>query len=117
MADIKQSRRNHLYSKAIDHTVVEEYLDSVFEDDPIPMPVTNAIKKVATRFQCNKEYTGRSIHDAVHDYYDSRFGGAARIRNMRVAMSNNCRTVSDVTRRKMSQSQMGNHNRLGKFKV
>lgn len=90
--------RNHLYSKAIDYTVVEEYLDSVFEDDPVPMSVTNAFKKVNTHFQCNKEYTRRSISNAVHDYYDNRFGGAAGIRNMRVAMSNSSRDNSNRIR-------------------
>ena len=90
--------RNSLYSKNISYTIVEEYLDSVFEDEPVPMSVTNAIKKVTAHFQCNKAYTRHSIHDAVQDYYDNRFGGAAAIRNMRMAISNSSRDNSSRVR-------------------
>lgn len=108
------SRRNKLYTKQIDYTAVEEYLDSLFAEDPMPLAATTAFKKVRSRFQVKREYTVKSIQDAVSIYYDEHFGGTSRVRNMLVSMSNNCRTVSEATRKKMSQSQMHNKNRLGK---
>lgn len=98
------SRRNTLYTKTIDYTAVEEYLDSLFVDDPMPMSVTAAIKQCSRKFQTNREYSGKSIHDAVHEYYDGHFGGASKVRNTLIAMSNNTRTITKETKKKMSES-------------
>lgn len=107
---IQRNRRNTLYSKVISYDVVEEYLDAYFDNDPTPISFTTARKKCVTHFQVNKEWTGKSIYDAVQTYYSSHFGSSAAVRNMCIAMSNNTRNVSDETRRKMSKSAIGNQN-------
>lgn len=103
------SRRNTLYTKTIDYTTVEEFLDqSIDMSEGIPPSITSSLKAVTAKFQTDRQYTKQSIVNAVQDYYDSKGWSPAAIRNMRVAISNCSR---DNTRKqyptgwKMPQSQ------------
>lgn len=83
------SRRNTLYTKTIDYTTVEEFLDqSIDMSEGIPPSITSSLKAVTARFQTDRQYTKQSIVNAVQDYYDSKGWNPASIRNMRVAVSN-----------------------------
>lgn len=102
------SRRNTLYTKVIDYTTVEEFLDEFAGDEPIPPSITASIKAVKAKFQTDRQYTKQSIIDAVNTYYSEKGWQPESIRNMRVAISNCSR---DNTRKqyptgwKMPQSQ------------
>lgn len=111
------SRRNKLFTETIDYTLVEEVCDEYLSDEPVPLPFTTVLKQVKRRFAPQRKYSCESIRNAVEIYYDERFGGPTRVRNMLVACSNNSRDVSSETRQKMSQSQTGNTNRKGKYKL
>ena len=82
------SRRNTLYTKTIDYTTVEEYLDEFTGDEPIPPSMTTSLKAVTAKFQKDRQYTKQSIADAVHTYYSEHGWNPAAIRNMRVSISN-----------------------------
>ena len=102
------SRRNTLYTKTIDYTTVEEYLDEFTGDEPIPPSMTSSLKAVTAKFQTDRQYTKQSIVNAVQDYYDSKGWSPAAIRNMRVAVSNcsrDNRRKQYPTGWKMPQSQ------------
>lgn len=102
------SRRNTLYTKTIDYTSVEEFLDEFTSDDPVPPSITASLKAVRLKFQTDRQYTKQSIADAVQVYYDSKGWSPEVIRNTRIAISNCSR---DNTRKqyptgwKMPQSQ------------
>ena len=66
------SRRNTLYTKTIDYTSVEEFLDEFTGDEPIPPSITSSLKAVTARFQQDRQYTKQSITDAVHTYYSEK---------------------------------------------
>lgn len=104
------SRRNKLFTEKIDYTPVEEVLDSMFENEPVPPAFTSVLKQVKRHFAPQRKYTADSIKNAVECYYDEHFGGPTRVRNMLVTCSNNSRDVSIATRQKMSLSQKGNCN-------
>ena len=102
------SRRNTLYTKTIDYTTVEEYLDEFTGDDPIPPSMSSSIHAVTARFQTDREYRKQSIIDAVNTYYSEKGWNPAAIRNMRVAVSNcsrDNRRKQYPTGWKMPQSQ------------
>ena len=103
------SRRNTLYTKNIDYTLVEEFLDqSIDMSEGIPPSITSSIHAVTARFQQDREFTKQSIVNAVQDYYDSKGWNPAAIRNMRVAVSNcsrDNRRKQYPTGWKMPQSQ------------
>lgn len=83
------SRRNTLYTKTIDYTSVEEFLDSHIDmSDGIPPSITTSLKAVTAKFQTDRQYTKQSIADAVHTYYSEKGWNPAAIRNMRVSISN-----------------------------
>ena len=83
------SRRNTLYTKTIDYTSVEEFLDqSIDMSEGLPPSITSSLKAVTAKFQTDRQYTKQSIVNAVQDYYDSKGWNPAAIRNMRVAVSN-----------------------------
>lgn len=83
------SRRNTLYTKTIDYTTVEEFLDqSIDMSEGIPPSMTSSIHAVTERFQQDREYRKQSIIDAVNTYYSEKGWNPAAIRNMRVAVSN-----------------------------
>ena len=102
------SRRNTLYTKVIDYTTVEEYLDAFTGDEPIPPSVTASIKAVTAKFQTDRQYAKQSIIDAVNTYYSEKGWSPSAIRNMRVAISNcsrDNRRKQYPTGWKMPQSQ------------
>ena len=82
------SRRNTLYTKTIDYTSVEEFLDEFTGDEPIPPSITSSLKAVTAKFQQDRQYTKQSITDAVHTYYSEKGWNPSSIRNTRVAISN-----------------------------
>ena len=82
------SRRNTLYTKTVDYTSVEEFLDEFTGDEPIPPSITSSLKAVTARFQQDRQYTKQSISDAVHTYYSEHGWSPTAIRNMRVSISN-----------------------------
>ena len=62
----------------IDYTLVEEFLDSLLEDDPAMLMngITPIYHQVAKRFRPKDRkhsiYSRQSIREAVRDYYDSK---------------------------------------------
>ena len=62
----------------IDYTLVEEYLDSLLEDDPTILisGITPLYKQVASHFRPKDRkhsiYSRQSIRQAVREYYDSK---------------------------------------------
>ena len=83
------SRRNTLYTKIVDYTEVEEFLDSHIDmSEGIPPSITSALRAVTAKFQKDRQYTKQSIADAVHTYYSEHGWNPAAIRNMRVSISN-----------------------------
>ena len=64
--------------KIIDYTLVEEYLDSLLEDDPAILisGITPLYKQVAKHFRPKDRrhsiYSRQSVREAVSDYYDSK---------------------------------------------
>lgn len=64
--------------RKIDYYIVEEYLDSLLEDDPAILisGITPLYKQVAKHFRPKDRkhsiYSRQSIRQAVRDYYDSK---------------------------------------------
>ena len=64
--------------QTIDFIIVEEYLDSLLEDDPAMLMngITPLYKQVAKHFRPKDRkhsiYSRQSIRQAVRDYYDSK---------------------------------------------
>ena len=64
--------------KQIEYTIVEEYLDTLLEDDPAILisGITPLYKQVAKHFRPKDRkhsiYSRQSIRQAVRDYYDSK---------------------------------------------
>jgi len=83
------SRRNTLYTKTIDYTSVEEFLDSHIDmSEGIPPSITTSLKAVTAKFQTDRQYTKQSIVDAVSTYYSEKGWNPQSIRNTRIAVSN-----------------------------
>lgn len=83
------SRRNTLYTKVIDYTTVEEFLDQHIDmSEGIPPSITTSLKAVTAKFQTDRQYTKQSIVDAVSTYYSEKGWSPAAIRNTRIAVSN-----------------------------
>ena len=83
------SRRNTLYTKTIDYTSVEEFLDQHIDmSEGIPPSITTSLKAVTAKFQKDRQYTKQSIADAVHTYYSEKGWNPQSIRNTRIAVSN-----------------------------
>ena len=64
--------------QTIEYIIVEEYLDSLLEDDPAILisGITPLYKQVASHFRPKDRkhsiYSRQSIRQAVRDYYDSK---------------------------------------------
>lgn len=94
---------NGLFKEQIDYTLVEEYMDEIMGDEPIPPSFTSVLKSVRRKFNPLRKYKAQSIRDAVETYYE-KYGGAAKVRNMLITIANNTRDVSAATRKRMSDS-------------